>query len=127
MNNPAIVDSDPKWRHYQYFVSTAWPGGVYASPSIAGSRPGALLAGAWAAMLFMGKKGYLESCKQIVGAARRIEQGIREEIPELEILGNPKVTVVAFQSESVDVYAVGDKMSEKGWHRKHFSISDTFL
>lgn len=78
-------------------------------------------------MLFMGKKGYLESCKQIVGAARRIEQGIREEIPELEILGNPKVTVVAFQSESVDVYAVGDKMSEKGWHRKHFSISDTFL
>jgi sphinganine-1-phosphate aldolase len=101
-------------------VSTGWPGGVYASPSIAGSRPGALLAGAWAAMLFMGRQGYLESCKQIVGAARQIVAGIRENIPELEILGDPKSTVVAFQSETLDVYAVGDKMSERGWHRKCF-------
>lgn len=112
-----FTDSEPKWRHYQYFVSTGWPGGVYASPSIAGSRPGALLAGAWAAMLFMGRQGYLESCKQIVGAARKIEQGIRSTIPELEILGEPKATVVAFQSDTLDVYAIGDKMSEKGWHR----------
>jgi len=68
-------------------------------------------------MLFMGKQGYLDSCKQIVGAARRIEAGIREDIPELQILGDPKATVVAFQSETLDVYAVGDKMSERGWHR----------
>lgn len=102
-------------------MSTAWPGGVYASPSIAGSRPGALLAGAWAAMLSMGRQGYLESCKQIVGAAKQIEAGIRENIPELEILGNPKVTVVAFQSETLDVYAVGDKMSERGWHCRSMS------
>lgn len=70
-------------------------------------------------MLSMGRQGYLESCKQIVGAARQIEAGIRENIPELEILGNPKVTVVAFQSETLDVYAVGDKMSERGWHCRY--------
>lgn len=69
-------------------------------------------------MLFMGKQGYLDSCKQIVRAARKIEAGIREDIPELQILGDPKATVVAFQSETLDVYAVGDKMSERGWHRK---------
>jgi glutamate/tyrosine decarboxylase-like PLP-dependent enzyme len=110
------ADSDRKWRHYQFFVSTQWPGGVYASPSIAGSRPGALLAGAWAAMLSMGRQGYLESCKQIVGAAKRIEAGIRADFPDLEVLGSPQVTVVAFKSDDLDIYAIGDKMSERGWH-----------
>lgn len=74
-------------------------------------------------MLFMGRDGYLESCRQIVQAARKIEAGIREDIPELDILGNPKVTVVAFQSETLDVYAVGDKMAERGWHRALSSYS----
>lgn len=65
----------------------------------------------------MGHDGYLASCKQIVGAARSIEAGIRE-IRELTILGEPQVTVLAFKSDAVDVLQVGDKMSEKGWHCK---------
>lgn len=116
-----LTDSDRKYRNYQFFTSTSWPGGVYASPSLAGSRPGALLAGAWAALLSMGEEGYLESCKSIVGAARRIEAGIREKFSandELQVLGEPKVTVVAFKSDTLDVLQVGDKMSEKGWHRE---------
>jgi sphinganine-1-phosphate aldolase len=59
------------------FVTTSWPGGTYASPSLAGSRPGALIAGAWATFMSVGRDGYLESCKQIVGAAKRIEYGLR--------------------------------------------------
>jgi glutamate/tyrosine decarboxylase-like PLP-dependent enzyme len=31
-------------RHYQYFSVTDWPGGIYFSPTFAGSRPGALSA-----------------------------------------------------------------------------------
>jgi sphinganine-1-phosphate aldolase len=44
----------PELRRYQYYVQPDWPGGVYASPTIAGSRPGALIAGAWAAMQYIG-------------------------------------------------------------------------
>ncbi len=62
-------------RNYQYFTATDWPGGVYASPSMAGSRPGALLAGCWAAMLKFGVDGYTKSTQDIVGAARQIRQG----------------------------------------------------
>ncbi len=29
-------------RHFQYFTTTDWPGGLYCSPTFAGSRPGAL-------------------------------------------------------------------------------------
>lgn len=109
------TDSNPKWRKYQFFTLSSWPGGVFASPSLAGSRPGALIAGAWAAILHTGREGYLKSCKDIVGAARKIVAGIKD-IEELTILGEPKLTVVAFKSDVIDVYQVGDNMSANGWH-----------
>ena len=43
-----------------YFVHVAvteWSGGLYVSPTIAGSRPGGLIAGAWAAMMSLGDEG----------------------------------------------------------------------
>lgn len=36
---------------------TEWSGGLYVSPTIAGSRPGGLSAGAWAAMMSLGEEG----------------------------------------------------------------------
>lgn len=35
-----ILYSDTKYRSQQFFVATEWPGGLYASPTLAGSRPG---------------------------------------------------------------------------------------
>ena len=66
---------DPSYRKYQYFVAPNWPGGIYASPSIAGSRPGALIAACWTALIKTGEQGYVESTKAIVGAAKKIAQG----------------------------------------------------
>ncbi|KDE02507.1 hypothetical protein MVLG_06938 [Microbotryum lychnidis-dioicae p1A1 Lamole] len=102
-------------RRYQYSVMGAWAGGTYASPSMAGSRPGAIIAGAWASMMKMGIDGYTESCREIVGAAKRIVQGVSE-MDDLYVLGDPLVSVVAFSSKTVSIYEVGDVMSKKGWH-----------
>jgi sphinganine-1-phosphate aldolase len=62
--------------------------------------------------------GYIQSCKEIVGAAVKIQAAITHEIPELHVLGKPLVSVVAFGSKSraVNVMEVGDVMSTKGWH-----------
>ena len=104
-------------RRYQYFVSTDWVGGVYASPTLAGSRAGALIAGAWAVMTRLGRDGYIQSCREIVGAAKEIEKRVRAEIPELVVLGKPLVSVVAFGSAGrVNIYDIGDQMSRRGWH-----------
>lgn len=112
-----IMYHNESLRRYQYFVSSNWVGGVYASPTLAGSRPGALIAGAWAAMMHIGHDGYVQSCREIVGAAQTIERRVREEIPELQILGKPLVSVVAFASAgAVNIYDVGDQMSRRGWH-----------
>lgn len=111
-----VMYRDKALRKFQYFVSTEWPGGVYASPSIAGSRPGAIIAGCWTAMMNMGESGYTESCREIVGARAKIQARIEAEIPELRIIGRPLVSVVAFDSPTINIYAVGDKMSKLGWH-----------
>ena len=73
-------------------------------------------------MLNTSHRGYLDSCRAIVTAARTIAERIRTEVPELRILGNPRASVVAFASarkgkaEGVSVLEVGDKMAKKGWH-----------
>jgi hypothetical protein len=62
--------------------------------------------------------GYLESCRSIVSAAKRIAQTVKSEIPELYVLGSPPGPVVAFASKNplVNVLEVGDAMSKRGWH-----------
>ena len=50
-------------------------GGVYASPSMAGSRPGALIAGCWTALIKLGEEGYTETTKSIISATRELKQG----------------------------------------------------
>lgn len=71
-------------------------------------------------MVHMGESGYTASCREIVGAAKRIALGIRKDFPELYILGDPLVSVVAFGSQSLAVYEVGDRMSKAGWHCAFF-------
>jgi len=100
-------------RHRQYFVATDWPGGLYYSPTLAGSRPGALLAGAWAAMLSMGEQGYLEATAAILETAATIRAGITE-IPGLRVLGDP-LWVIAFASDEVNIYEVMARMGRRGW------------
>lgn len=106
-------------RKYQYFISPDWSGGVYASPSIAGSRPGALIAGCWASMMSVGESGYIDSCHQIVGAAKKIVESITSNpalSSDLQVIGRPLVSVVAFSSKTLDIYDIADAMSAKGWH-----------
>lgn len=117
--NSTVLYRDTTLRSYQYFISPDWSGGVYASPSIAGSRPGALIAGCWASLMSVGEAGYIEACSSIVGATKKIISAI-EENPglnsDLEVLGHPLVSVVAFNSKTLDIYDIADAMSAKGWH-----------
>jgi sphinganine-1-phosphate aldolase len=99
--------------HHQYYTTTDWPGGLYFSPTFAGSRPGALSAACWAAMTSIGAQGYMDATKKILETAKVIREGVRQ-IPELHLLGD-SLFVVAFASDTVDVYKILDFMSHKKW------------
>lgn len=85
------------------------------SPTIAGSRPGGLIAGAWAAMMSLGFEGYLENTREIMEVSKRIQKGIKD-FPELFIVGRPDMTIVAVGSNVIDIFEVNDILSSKGWH-----------
>lgn len=125
--NSVVLYRTAKLRKYQYYICPDWSGGVYASPNIAGSRPGALIAGCWASLMRMGEDGYLDTCLKIVSAAKQIEDAIRTSDKlrhSIQVIGKPMVSVVAFkaapnhksQSLLVDIYDIADGMSAKGWH-----------
>lgn len=125
--NSVVLYRNPELRRYQYYVSETWPGGVYASPNMAGSRPGALIAGCWASLMRMGEDGYLDTCLKIVSAAKQIEEAIRTSDKlrnSITVVGKPMVSVVAFRAAvntrtpelAVDIYDIADAMSTKGWH-----------
>lgn len=117
--NSTVLYRNSQLRTYQYFISPDWSGGVYASPSMAGSRPGALIAGCWASLMSQGESGYIKACHSIVGVAKKIEAAVHEHptlSSDLQMIGRPLVSVVAFRSESLNVYDMADSMSAKGWH-----------
>ncbi len=99
--------------HYQYYTTTEWPGGLYFSPTLAGSRPGGLSAACWAAMVSIGEQGYLQAAKRILETAAFIKEGIRR-IPELRVLGDP-LFVIAFASDTLDIYRILEQMTRKRW------------
>ncbi|MGB8646388.1 MAG: aminotransferase class V-fold PLP-dependent enzyme [Anaerolineae bacterium] len=101
-------------RRYQYYTVADWPGGLYFSPTFAGSRPGALSAACWAALVTTGQTGYMQATRQIMQAAATIKQGIAQ-IPELRVLGDP-LFVIAFASDRLDIYRVLDAMGHRGWN-----------
>jgi glutamate/tyrosine decarboxylase-like PLP-dependent enzyme len=101
------------FRRYQYFNVPDWPGGMYASPTAAGSRSGGLTAATWAAMVYLGEEGYLKAAEAIMSVADKIKKGI-EEIAELTLIGKPTF-VIGFRSEEIDVFHVNDFMKTKGW------------
>jgi glutamate/tyrosine decarboxylase-like PLP-dependent enzyme len=100
-------------RRYQYFSVADWPGGIYFSPSFAGSRPGALSATAWAALVSMGEKGYLDAARRILETTAWIKTEMRQ-IPEIEIIGDP-LFLIAFQSGSLNVYQIMEYMTQRNW------------
>jgi glutamate/tyrosine decarboxylase-like PLP-dependent enzyme len=100
-------------RRYQYFNYPDWPGGIYLSPGLSGSRSGGVVAATWAAMVSLGEKGYLDSAEKIFRTAAQIRAGI-ETIAELEVFGDPTF-LIAFRSPGLSIYHVNDHLIAKGW------------
>jgi glutamate/tyrosine decarboxylase-like PLP-dependent enzyme len=100
-------------RHFQYYTCATWAGGLYYSPTFAGSRPGALIAQCWAAMVTMGEDGYLDATRRILGTAAAIKEAVRA-IDGLEVIGDPLFDI-AWRSDEVNIWGVLDEMSNRGW------------
>ena len=109
----------------QIFMYDSWPGGLYASSSAAGTRPGPPIAGAWATMTHLGEAGYLRLADRVRTATRGFRAGVSA-VEGLRITSDPDLSVFEFGADPgagrsgdgvlVDIDAVADVMDDRGWN-----------
>jgi sphinganine-1-phosphate aldolase len=102
-------------RRHQFYAYTEWPGGIYASATMLGTRSGGSIAAAWAALHVIGMDGYLELARRTMQATTAIREGIAA-IEGLEIVGDPDMSILAFRAKDMDIYAIGDELNRLGWY-----------
>ncbi len=112
-----VVYRDMSYLKHQFFISTDSPSGIYASPTMLGTRAGGSIAAAWASMNALGQEGYVDHARRAMQARKQLEEGIRR-IPELEILGEPVMTILSYGAKdpSFGLYAVADQLQDRGWN-----------
>jgi glutamate/tyrosine decarboxylase-like PLP-dependent enzyme len=129
------------FRKFQIFAYADWPGGVYATPCLAGARPGGTMAAAWAVMHYLGAEGFMALAQKARAATEKLIEGINA-IAQLYVLGDPDATVFAFGSDEINIYELSARMAGVGWHMEaqqlppslhmtvspvHLSVADKFL
>jgi hypothetical protein len=98
-NASTILYRSRELRKYQFFAYADWSGGIYASPSITGSRAGGSIAAAWATLMALGANGYKTKAIEMHLTLQRLIAGIGA-IPHLRVLGPPQACGVSFAVKS---------------------------
>ncbi len=113
-----VVYRDMEYLKDQFFVATDWPGGIYASANIPGTRPGGPIAAAWATLMAVGEEGYLDLTKKALDVREKLIAGVKA-TEGIEVFGDPVGTLVTFGSsdeKALPIFAVADVLAAKGWH-----------
>ena len=114
-----VLYATPELRARQFTAYSAWPGGLFVSPSALGTRAGGPIAACWATMRAFGERGYVESVRGVMETTCFLRRAI-EETDELRVLGEPVMTILsiaAVDAAALNIYAVADVMEEEGgWH-----------
>ena len=117
-----LLYRDRALRTNQYFTYPDWPGGLYLSPGLAGSRSGGIIASTYAAILATGATGYLAAADGIMRTATAITEGIRRDVPELEVIGDPTFLVAFKAAGDLDIYLVNDSLKDQGWRMNSLQL-----
>jgi len=106
--------------HHQFFIDVEWPGGIYASPTMQGTRPGGAIAAAWASLMALGESGYLDLAQRAADITEALIRGINS-INGLHILGRPDMNVIAFTSDILNILSIGERLDGMGWRVNRIS------
>lgn len=110
-----VLHRDADWFGHQVFLYDRWGSGLYGSPGVAGARPAAPIAAAWAALHYLGEDGYTAIMRDVMATTATLRAAI-DELPGIDVVGDPIGPVLATRSDTLDLSAVGDVMDDRGWH-----------
>jgi len=110
-----ILYKTSQLRRHQMFVYADWPGGIYPSPAMGGTRPGGPIAAAWAVMNYLGESGYMDLTEQVMQAVTRLRAGVNA-VDGIKVISDPEMSIFAIGSDGLDVYALADELTLRNWH-----------
>jgi sphinganine-1-phosphate aldolase len=96
------------------FDLDVWANGRFVTQTIAGTRPGGAVAGAWAVLNHLGRQGYRDIARDLLANARAYREGI-EAMQGFHMFAEPDLTILSFGAREIDIFAVADRMAEDGW------------
>lgn len=102
-------------RRHQLFACAGWTGYSVVNTTMQSTKSGGPLAGAWAVMQHLGDEGYLDLAKRILDGTKTLLEGLRA-IDGLEVLGDPKMGLIAIASDEINVFQLADLLQEKQWY-----------
>lgn len=107
---------EKKMRQAQYFCYPQWSGGMYTTPTIAGSRSGGLISQCWASLMSIGYDGYRDNAVSILKTTKDLAKEVAA-IPGVRLLGNSMAMIVCFASDdsTINTYSLADQMTKRGW------------
>lgn len=96
------------------FTCVNWPGGVYATPTYAGSRAGGNIAVCWSVLNMIGRNGYIERTRRVIEDCLKLKKAVQS-IDGLDLLGDPKLCICSFTSKQFNIYTLLTEMKNLGW------------
>lgn len=110
-----IYKHGAQMRRHQIFAWSGWTGYSVVNPTLLSTKSAGPVAACWAIMNHLGEAGYLALVEGTQVASAKIRAAIAT-MPELYLLGEPKTNLLAFASDTLDVFALSETMKGKGWY-----------
>jgi glutamate/tyrosine decarboxylase-like PLP-dependent enzyme len=102
-------------RKHQIFACADWPGYTVVNAAVQSSKSGGPLAAAWAVLNFVGEDGYLEIARRMHECGQKVIAAIQD-MPDVYLMCPPELCLIAFTSDTVNIFHIIDEMKERGWY-----------
>ena len=109
-----LLLKNTKIKKYQHYINKDWNGGVYATPTLMGSKSGGLIAATWASLLYIGKYKYTEFAMNIQRKIRYIKNQMKNSY--IKVIGEPDLNIIAFKYPNGNIYEIINEMKKKKWN-----------
>lgn len=109
-----VLYRNAELRLHQIFTCSGWTGYTIINPTIQSSKSGGPVAGAWAALKYMGKEGYRNVARDLYQATQQVIEDINS-VDGLEVMGSPDMSLLSFTSPTLNVFMLSDALKERGW------------
>jgi len=102
-------------RRHQLYAKAAWTGYTVINTTFQSTKSGGALAATWAALNYVGDRGYLDIAERTLAAVDAIVDGLADS-PDLDVMGEPESNLIALTSDTVNVFDVVDEMRTHRWY-----------